>query len=468
MCRSLLISTFLALTCLSSLIITNGKSACLEKYSGIYLLQKKDRQNQLTWYSSDGTLITIESDQKSGSPTTKGRTDVGGVWKCSKAETNDVLTQSLQVVESRSATDQLVARLYETGTTCSDNKRKNCSDIIQYRHLDVTISIDPPEQVFNFSTEIYSSEGRSLRLNYRSYTNQRGQALECLKKKSGLYVIEYEKKSGNGRVKKTYGLFLLKDDGFFSLIQSDERENGTHKFGTTLGRWRCNDNHIFATGNYFIYHPRRKLGEVEFSISQCSSPLTHACKGYVKSRQYPLQFHQRPFKNGTPETKEQITMMKYLNPTQTKDKKCYDKYAGIYFSAIGGSNDTSGTLLLNGVYRTRQLYRDGRSNTNHIAEILPKESVGNLIGYWTCTEVNSSTTLLHVERAQFHYDIEAGRNLVGVTTEWTCDNKVKACAGYSIYTEYHNQLPYKGQFRNVTGSYLVQPMPTFYANFPPY
>ena len=468
MCRSLLLSAFLTLTYFSFLIIANGNSTCLEKYSGIYLIQNKDQKTQLTLYSSDGTLVTIDSDQKAGSPTIKGRSDISGQWKCSDSGKPNILTQSLQIVESPRAAAQLVARLYETGTTCSDNQRTNCSDIVQYRELNITISIDPPKQIYTLSPKIHSSEARSLLLHYNSYTNQRRQDLKCLKKKSGLYVIEYEKKSNNGGVKKTYGLFLLKNDGTFSLINSDERENGTHRFGTTIGRWRCAGNRIFATGNYFIYYPRRKLGEVKFSIGHCSSPITHACTGYAKSRRYPLQLHPRRFKNGTAETTEKITMLKYLSPVQTKNKRCYDNYAGTYFSALGGSNDTSGVLLFNGVYRTRQLFRDGRAYTSQTAEILTEQSVGNLIGYWTCNEINSTSTQLHVKRAQFQYDVSEGRNLAAITTEWTCNDTIKTCAGYSVYSEYHYQLPHKGQFRNATVSYVVQPMPTFYAYLPPY
>ena len=91
--------------------------------------------------------------------------------------------------------------------------------------------------------------------------------------------MEYEKKSSNDGVNKTYGLFLLKNDGFFSLVNSNEREYGTHKFGTTLGRWKCTGNRIFAIGNYFIYYPQQKLGEVILSIDHCSSPITHYLYG---------------------------------------------------------------------------------------------------------------------------------------------------------------------------------------------
>ena len=154
MCRSLLLSTFLTLTCVSLSTIANGNRTCLETYSGIYLTQNKDRVVQLTLYSSDGTLVSIDSDQKTGSPTTKGRNDKAGQWKCRDSKKPDILTQSIQVEESERSTDQLVSRLHETETTCSNNKRTNCSDIIQYRELNITISIQPPRQGLFSSFEL--------------------------------------------------------------------------------------------------------------------------------------------------------------------------------------------------------------------------------------------------------------------------------------------------------------------------
>lgn len=468
MCRSLLLSTFLTQTCFSLLIVASGNSTCLEKYSGIYLTQNKNLVAQLTLYSSDGTLLSIDSNQKTGSPTIEGRNDKAGQWKCRDSNKPDILTQSIQVEESTRAADQLVARLHETETTCSSNKRTNCSDIIQYRELNITISIEPPRQVYTLASNFYSSEARTLFLNYDGYANQQQRDLKCLKEKSGLYVIEYEKKSSDDGVKKTYGLFLLKNDGFFFLINSNERENGTHKFGTMLGRWKCTGNRIFATGNYFIYYPQRKLGEVIFSIDPCSSPITHACTGNVKSRHYPLQFHQRPFEKSRPKTRQNIIMSKYLSAAQTNNKRCYKNFAGTYFVGLGSANDSTDGGFFDGVYRTIGLFRDGRVYGNSVAEILPKGSAGNLIGFWTCNETNSSSTHIHASRVQFSYDTNGGSNLETVATDFTCDNKVKNCRGQTIYRVYNPQLPDKGQFHDAVTTYIIQPVVSFYAYLPPY
>ena len=172
MCRSFLLSTYLTLIYVLLVTIANGNPVCLEKYSGIYLTRNKNGVAQLTFYSSDGILISIDSDQKNGSPTIKGRNDRAGRWKCQNSEKPDILTQSIQVEESTRATDPLVTRLYETETTCSDNKRTNCSDIIQYRNLNITIYIQPPRQIYQLSSKIYSSEAHSLLLHYDDYASQ--------------------------------------------------------------------------------------------------------------------------------------------------------------------------------------------------------------------------------------------------------------------------------------------------------
>ena len=402
--RPFLISTCLTLIYFSLFMMANADSTCLEDYAGIYLTRNENRVAHLAWFSSDGTLITIDSNQKVGSPTVQGRNDRIGRWKCRDSETPDIFTQSVQMEESKNPTDPLAARLYETETTCSNNKRTSCRDIIQYRHLNITISTDPPEQIYSFASNFSSSNGRSLFLPYKLYAYGARRHSSCLSEKSGMYMIEYQTESGNGEVKKTYGLFLLKNDGFFSLINSNEREDGTHKFGTTLGRWRCTHNTLFATGIRFIYHPQQKLGEVRLHIRGCSPSITRACTGYVESQQYPLQLRQRPFRRGSPKIRENITMIEYMSAPQTKGKRCFKDFAGTYFSLLGSVNDTTGGTLLSGAYRTLQLYSDGRAYGCQTAEILTKQALGNIVGHWTCNETSSDSTHIAIRRIHLFYD----------------------------------------------------------------
>ena len=105
-----------------------------------------------------------------------------------------------------------------------------------------------------------------------------------------------------------------------------------------------------------------------------------------------------------------------------------------------GTNDSTGALLYNGVYRTAQFFRDGRAYGNSVVELLPEQSTGNLIGYWACNETNSSSTHVHVVRAQFYYDTNGGPNIITTTADYTCDNTHKSCVGLGIHRNFNSQV----------------------------
>lgn len=244
--------------------------------------------------------------------------------------------------------------------------------------------------------------------------------------------------------------------------------NGTHKYGTTLGRWECTGDHLSATGLHFIYHPQRKFGAVRLRINGCSPSLTRACSGDVVSREYPLQLRQRPFRNGSRKTKQNITIIKYLNGPQTKNKRCYKEFAGTYFALLGGSNNTNQAVVLSGVYRTSQSFRDGRAYDAQVSEILVDRGVGNAIGYWRCNAINSNSTRMLRERIVFSYNTIGGPIIATASLEYTCNNALKTCLGEGIGRDYYGQLPQNGKFQQPVTTVIVKPVAAFYAFLPPY
>ena len=161
-------------------------------------------------------------------------------------------------------------------------------------------------------------------------------------------------------------------------------------------------------------------------------------------------------------------MRKYLSATQTNNKTCYNSFAGTYFYILGKANDTSGASFLNGVYRAVQLFRDGRAYGNGLAELSTNESVGNLIGYWTCNEINSNLTHIYIERVVFFYDAYGRPNQATATQDLTCENTLKNCTGQGLHKTYYSQLPYNGQFHQPVAAYIIQPVLYFYLYLPPY